>query len=166
MLLLCIIAHYRTSLITLQSTLSSYPQYYNSPYYSIRYLNFISPCFLLYFSLPNLILLQLDSPHFQCFYLPHFICIYQTSINCIPTFQVFSCRIPYLIPFSLHLSLFSGCFDTTKNMKFLYSRTYWQPLLNLGLKEAFVSPPGTETPAKSVILCFYIVAGLTIALLT
>ena len=39
-------------------------------------------------------------------------------------------------------TLLTGCFDTSKNINFTHSRTYWQPLLNFGLKDAFVSPPG------------------------
>ena len=36
----------------------------------------------------------------------------------------------------------SGCFDTSKNMKYTHSRRLWQPLLTHGLKESFVAPKG------------------------
>lgn len=45
----------------------------------------------------------------------------------------------------------SGCFDTKINSTYQHSLRAWQPILNLPLKEAFVSPSGNMTTIVSKV---------------
>ena len=50
----------------------------------------------------------------------------------------------------------SGCFDTHMNSTYKHSLKAWQPILNLPLKEAFVSPQVTwDDPHKNLLAGIY-----------